>query len=109
MGDDRRTRRDRLPDEALPSGVIGWQYDQALNSEYGLPVALAGALWNLGGRIVFRFGWQLRVSRPGTRWPYKRKVVARRRLPNKVDAIKELPVVVESVHERGPGGLRTSG
>ncbi|WP_147068541.1 hypothetical protein [Terrabacter aerolatus] len=88
--------------EALPSGVIGWQYDQALNSEYGLPVALAGAVWNLGGRIVFGFGWQLTVSRPGTRWPYRRKVVARRRLRSKVDAIKELPVVVEAVHGVGP-------
>ncbi|MGO4604669.1 hypothetical protein, partial [Terrabacter sp. 2YAF2] len=35
--------------EAAPSGVIGWQYDQALNFDYGLLVSIAGALWNLGG------------------------------------------------------------
>ena len=94
--------------EALPSGVIGWQYDQVAGLDYGLLMALAGAIWNFGGRVLFRFGWQLRISTPGTRWPYRRKVVARRRLRRKVDALSQLPVVVEAVHARGPEVLQPS-
>ncbi|MGO4604674.1 hypothetical protein, partial [Terrabacter sp. 2YAF2] len=91
--------------EAAPSGVIGWQYDQALNFDYGLLVSIAGALWNLGGRLVFRFGWQVRVSRTSTRWPHRRKVVGRRRMRYKKDALAQLPGLVEAVHREGPRAL----
>ncbi|WP_460627492.1 hypothetical protein [Intrasporangium mesophilum] len=91
--------------EARPSGVIGWQYDQVFDLDYGLVVSIAGAFWNLFGRALFRFGWQVKVSRTRTRWPHRRKVVARLRVRRKADALAQLPDVVEAVHRHGRHAL----
>lgn len=90
--------------EALPSGVIGWQYEWS-GLDFGLVVALAAGLWNLVGRLLFGFGWQLKVTRERTRWPHWRKVVARRRFRRKEDALSRLPQLVEEVHGHGPAVL----
>lgn len=87
--------------------MIGWQYGQTIDLDYGLIVAIAGALRNLFGRALFRFGWQVKVSRPSTRWPYG-SVVARRRVRSMADALAQLPNLVEEVHLQGPRALTGS-
>lgn len=83
--------------EALPSGVIGWQYEWS-GLDFGLLVAVAGGLWNLIGRLLFRFGWQVKVTRESTRWPHRRRVVARSRFRNKDDALAGFSQLVDEVH-----------
>ncbi|MDC5697038.1 hypothetical protein OO014_07180 [Intrasporangium calvum] len=90
--------------EALPSGVIGWQYE-ASAFDFGLILALARGLWNLMGRLVFGCGWQLKVTRKRARWPHWSKVVARRRFRKKEDALAGFSQLVEEIHTRGPAML----
>lgn len=94
--------------EAAPSGVIGWKYDQVLDFDCGIFVSIAGALWNLWARLLFWFGWQVKVSRMSTRWPHRRKVVGRSRMRRKTDALAQFPDLVEAVHREGPRALSQS-
>lgn len=56
-----------------------------------LVAKFALGLLNLISRLVFRFGWDLRVSRDRSRWPYRRKTVLRRRFRSKTEAMSALP------------------
>lgn len=83
--------------EARPSGVIGWQYGQGgPDLIIGLAVSLAAGMCNLVGRVIFGFGWHLRVSSVRTR-----RLVGRKRFRSKAQALTQLPQLAEEVRRRG--------
>jgi len=84
---------------AQPSGVIGWHYEASALPE-GIPVAIAGALWNTLGRLAFRFGWSVVVSDQNGRR------IGRRRFPSKRAALGFMPHMAEDLASSGTQALR---
>jgi sugar lactone lactonase YvrE len=85
---------------AQPSGVIGWQYEASALPD-GIPVAIAGALWNVLGRMVFRFGWSVVV------YDETDRRIGRRRFPSKRAAVAFMPRMAEDLRQTGVQSLRT--
>ena len=96
--------------EAVPSGTWRrrWGDDAGATDSDGIGLALgivgAGLVagLNLMGRLVFRFGWDLRVSHQRARWPYFRKMVLRRRFHSEREALAALPALVEELGSSVP-------
>lgn len=84
-----------------PSGVIGWQYDMSSGHIVEVVVLLAGAAWNVLGRLSFRFGWSVVADHETSG-----RRVGRRRFRSKRAAIEALPGIAEGFAALGIGALR---